>query len=145
MRVSDWGLPRVKCGTGGCNPTILAAEGGIGYIVKRAKRAQRRESCGVECTRHSSRHRIYYTRYRVALSVSVLRARGSIAFVTTLALFTSVYVQFCGSSGRGSPNCRCYWSEVRTATLGEANEPIQKKYSSNFDPTLLFTFSHGSK
>ena len=20
----DWGLPRVKCGTGGCNPTILA-------------------------------------------------------------------------------------------------------------------------
>ena len=42
----DWGLPRVKRGTGGCNPTILAAEGGIGYIVKRAKRAQRRESWG---------------------------------------------------------------------------------------------------
>merc|ERR1711954_606156 len=52
---------------------------------------------------------------------------GSIAFVTTLALFTSVYVQFCGSSGRGSPNCRCYWSEVRTAMLGEANEPKQNK------------------
>ena len=32
----DWGLPRVKCGTEGCNPTPLAAGGGIGYIVKRA-------------------------------------------------------------------------------------------------------------
>ena len=40
----DWGLPRVKRGTVGCNPTSLAAGGGIGYIVKRAKRAQRRES-----------------------------------------------------------------------------------------------------
>ena len=30
----DWGLPRVKCGTEGCNPTPLAAGGGIGYIVK---------------------------------------------------------------------------------------------------------------
>ena len=30
------GLPRVKRGTEGCNPT----SGGIGYIIKRAKRAQ---------------------------------------------------------------------------------------------------------
>ena len=28
------GAPRVKCGTEGCNPTLLAAGGGIGYIVK---------------------------------------------------------------------------------------------------------------
>ena len=32
----DWGLPRVKRGTVGCNPTSLAARGGIGYIVKGA-------------------------------------------------------------------------------------------------------------
>ena len=44
MRVPDWGLPRVKRGTGGCNPTILDAEGVIGYIVKQAKRVQRREA-----------------------------------------------------------------------------------------------------
>ena len=36
MRVPDWGLPKVKRGTGGCNSTILDAEGVIGYIVKRA-------------------------------------------------------------------------------------------------------------
>ena len=46
MRVPDWGLPRVKHGTGGCNPPSLAAGGGIGYISKQAKRAQRRESWG---------------------------------------------------------------------------------------------------
>ena len=38
VRVPDWGLPRVKHGTGGCNLTLLAAEGGIGYIVKQVKR-----------------------------------------------------------------------------------------------------------
>ena len=32
----DWGLPRVKHGTVGCNRTSLAAGGGIGYIMKRA-------------------------------------------------------------------------------------------------------------
>ena len=42
----DWGLPRVKRGSVGCNPTSLAPEDGIGYIVKRAKRAQRRKSWG---------------------------------------------------------------------------------------------------
>ena len=47
----DWGLPRVKRGTVGCNPTSLAAGGGIGYIVKRVKRAQRRESWGRAVTR----------------------------------------------------------------------------------------------
>ena len=30
----DWGLPRVKCGTGGCNPTLCNAEGVLGYIVE---------------------------------------------------------------------------------------------------------------
>ena len=30
----DWGLPRVKCGTEGCNPTLCNAEGMLGYIVK---------------------------------------------------------------------------------------------------------------
>ena len=44
--IPNWGLPRVKHGTGGCNPTILSAKGGIGYIVKQAKRAQRRKSLG---------------------------------------------------------------------------------------------------
>ena len=41
-------LPRVKHGTGGCNPTSLDAGGGIGYIVKRA---QRRKSFGRAATR----------------------------------------------------------------------------------------------
>ena len=93
----------------------LPAGGWLGYIVKRAKRAQRRESWGVECTRHYSRHRIYYIRH---------------VFVTTDSHWLCLLkqsVQFCGSNGRGSPNCRCYWSEVRTATLGEANEPKQNK------------------
>ena len=30
----DWGRPRVKCGTVGCNPTSLTAVGDICYIVK---------------------------------------------------------------------------------------------------------------
>ena len=40
----DWGLPTVKRGTVGCNLTSLAADGGIGYIMKRA---QLRESCAM--------------------------------------------------------------------------------------------------
>ena len=45
----------------------LPAGGWLGYIVKRA---QRRESWGLECTRHSSRHRIYYTRHVVMVLIA---------------------------------------------------------------------------
>ena len=90
MRVPDWGLPRVKRGTGGCNPTLLAAKGGIGYIVKRVKRAQRRGSWGVEDTRHSFRHKIYYTRRVVLLCVS-RRIIATLAFVTTETCIGFVY------------------------------------------------------
>ena len=118
----DWGLPRVKYAIGECNPTLCQPEAGL--VTSWSERSERSDEnpvaynvqdtpLGIESTIPGIASHYLFLFWGLCLLAYTAGRNGQAPTIV-------VYVQFCGSSGRGSPNCRCYWSVVRTATLRAA-------------------------
>ena len=61
----DWGLPRVKCGTGGCNPTLCQPEAGL--VTSWSERSERSDEnpvrwLALQSTSDPLRLQLYNTR-----------------------------------------------------------------------------------
>ena len=65
----DWGLPRVKCGTGGCNPTLCQPEAGL--VTSWSERSERSDEnpvrwLALQSTSDPLRLQLYNTRILIS-------------------------------------------------------------------------------